>query len=157
MIVSDLAVSSSLLVATMDLNLVTSIIQAMRAADIGAAAASGSGSTFAAVGSSPKPAPTETIQRTVYVRNSEKPAATFEPCPPPSVHHWHTGWNDLQPYTCARPVLPTECKSSIQPPWRVLPWPIAAKPCLPPGYRMIKQQSNPADVIGVGRMLDLFV
>ena len=152
---SDLAVNSSLLVAALDLNLVTSVINAIRTADLTSAAEAGSGAAQA-VGSR-SPSSTPSVQPTGYVRNSEKPAATFESrraCP---VHHWHTTPGELQTSTCTRSVEPTDCKLKIQPPWRVLPWPVTARPMLPPGYRMTKKQSSRADLDNVGRTLDLFI
>ncbi len=151
---SDLSISSSLLAATLNASLVGSVINAIHTADLTSAAEAGSGAAQASVTRSPRQASPVAVQRTLYVRNCEKPAATFEPRP---VHHWHTRLNEVQPCNGDRPIPPTGCKSSIQPPWRVLPWPIAAKPTFPPGHRVIKMQSKRTDVDNVGRTLDLFV
>jgi hypothetical protein len=152
MIVSDLAINSSLLVAALDLNLVKLIRQAIRTADLTSAAAAGSAHPI--VGSSPRQAAVRSVTETKIVKSSDRPAATFEPC---RVHHWHPRLNELQPYTCTRPVQAAASVSSIQPPWKVLPWPTVAKPTRPPGSRTIKVQPNRADESSVGRTLDLFI
>ena len=149
---SDLAINSSLLVAALDLNLVKLIRQAIRTADLTSAAAAGC--VHRVVGSCPKQVAIRRVTETKFIKNTEKPAATFEPC---HVHHWHTRLNDLQPYTCTRPVQAASSTSSIQPPWKVLPWPNVAKPIRPPGCRTIKVQPNRADESSVGRTLDLFI
>jgi hypothetical protein len=150
--VSDLATSSSLLVAALDLNQVTSVINAIRTADLTSAAQARS--VHPVVGSSPAQVPGRPIIETRYIKSSERPAATFEPC---QVHHWHTRLSELQPYTCTQPVPPVSSSAFIQPPWKVLPWPVAAKPIRPPGCRTIKVLPNRADESSVGRTLDLFI
>jgi hypothetical protein len=49
---------------------------------------------------------------------------------------------------------------SIQPPWRVLPWPVRGGPVAhrpTAAATVVKAPAGCADVNGVGRMLDLFV
>ncbi len=149
--VGDLAVNSSLLVAGLELSLVKMLRQAMQTADLSGAAAAGSGHQVAT--SSPHQAAVQTVVRDQR-SSASQPAASFEPS---SQHHFHPRLADLQPYTCTRPVLPADCKSTIQPPWKVLPWPVQAKPALPPGHRIIKVKADCTDESSVGRMLDLFV
>jgi hypothetical protein len=147
--VGSIAASTSLLVAGLDLSLVRMLRQAMQTADLSAAAASGTGHYVAS--SSPAQAAVRTITRTERV---ETPAASFEPCPK---HHLHPRLAELQPYICSRPVLPADSKCSIQPPWKVLPWPKPINGSYPPGHRMIKIQLDRTDVNSVGRTLDLFI
>ncbi len=146
---SSIAAGTSLLAAGLDLSLVKLLRQAMQTADLPSAAASGTG--HAVVSSSPAQAAVRTVIKTERV---ETPAATFEPCPK---QHLHPRLAELQPYTDSRPVLPADSKSTIQPPWKVLPWPKAHCAKYPPGYRLIKMQPGSTDVNAVGRTLDLFV
>lgn len=125
--------------------------QAIQTADLSGAAAAGTG--HAVTSYSPPQAAVRTVVRT-QGGSVHTPAATFEPC---VTHHLHPRIAELQPYACTRPVLPVETKMTIQPPWKVLPWPVRAKPCLPPGYCLVKVESNRTDESAVGRMLDLFV
>jgi hypothetical protein len=152
--VSDLGVNSSLLIATLDLSLVRDVIGAIRTADITSAAAAGASGGTVAQTNSPNQAEAQTVIATKTVRSSDQPAATFEPA---SVRHLHPRMNQLQPYTCERPVTPADCGPTIQPPWKVLPWPIAVRSIHPHGIRVIKIPPNRTDVDNVGRMLDLFV
>jgi hypothetical protein len=147
--VSDLSNNVSLLVANLDLRLVQMLRQAMRTADISAAASAGAG--HAVVDHSPARAATRTILK---VEKEKIPAATFEPCPK---NHAHPRLAELQPYTQTRPVLPMDSKFTIQAPWKVLPWPKQIRPTLPPGQHVIKNGAYRADESSVGRMLDLFV
>jgi hypothetical protein len=147
--VSDLSNNVSLLVAGLDLSLVRLLRQAMRTADISAAASAGSG--HAVVDHSPARA---AVRRVLKVEKEKVPAATFEPC---DKSYAHPRLTELQPYTQTRPVLPVDSKFTIQAPWKVLPWPKAVRPTLPPGQKVIKTGGNLTDENSVGRMLDLFI
>jgi hypothetical protein len=147
--VSDLGVNASLLVAASDLNLVQSLLGAIRTADLTSAAErSGHPSTI------PGQTLVRTVIRTVTVRNADQPAAAFEPTPE---HQWHPRIKELQPYTCDRPVPAPDAKPSIEAPWKVLPWPKAVAACSYRRHRTIKAQAIVADESNVGRTLDLFV
>jgi hypothetical protein len=152
--VSDLGVNSSLLIATLDLSLVRNVIGAIRTADITSAAEKGASGGTVTQTYSTHYAAAQTVVVTKTVRGSDQPAATFEPS---SVRHLHPRMNQLQPYSCNRPVTPTDCGPTIQPPWKVLPWPIAVRSIHPHGIRVVKIPPNRTDVDNVGRMLDLFV
>ncbi len=153
----DLAVNSSLLIAASDLKMVQGVLQAIRVADL-TGAAERAGRTGPAAAAAPScdanRAAVRTVVQTRYIPSSEKPAATFEPCP---VHHWHTRLNELQPYTADRPVLATECKPGIQPPWKVLPWPKSEKPIHARIVSPVKIPAGRVDTDNIGRTLDLFV
>lgn len=152
--VSDLSNNVSLLVAGLDLSLVQMLRQAIRTADLSAAASAGTG--HAVVDHSPNQAAVRTILK---VEKESVPAATFEPC---AKHHLNPRLAELQPYTQTRPVLPVDCKHTIQAPWKVLPWPKEHWPARPTGHRIvcsgaIKAGAYRADESSVGRMLDLFI
>jgi hypothetical protein len=65
--------------------------------------------------------------------------------------HWHTPACESQRIEPAPPV----CKPTIQPPWKVLPWPVRVARTSPP--QVIKIRVYSADMSSVGTMLDLFV
>jgi hypothetical protein len=147
--VSDLSNNASLLVAGLDLSLVRLLRQAIRTADLSAAASAGTG--HAVVDRSRNQAAVRTVLK---IEKEKVPAATFEPC---AKNYAHPRLAELQPYTPSRPVLPVDSKFTIQAPWKVLPWPKPARPTLPPGQHVIKTNAHRADESSVGRMLDLFV
>jgi hypothetical protein len=146
--VSETGVNASLLGAALDLSLVQLLRSAIRTADVSSAAG------HSTVNRSPSQAAIRTVARATGSRNSDHAAATYEPR---AGHYWHPRLNQLQPCTCDRPVTPADTQPTIQPPWKVLPWPMSDKTKCVQAHRTIKVQPIVADVSCVGRTLDLFV
>ena len=150
---SNPAISSTLLVAALDLNLVQLLRSAINTADATTAAmAAGSGNHIAA--NSSAHAAQQTVVRSAGMRNSDSPAATFESS---RTHYFHPRLNAIQPEVCDRPVMPVDGKPFIQPPWKVLPWPVAPRSCVSAYQQLIKNRLHRTDVSDVGRTLDLFI
>jgi hypothetical protein len=148
--VGNTAISSTLMVAALDLNLVQLLRSAMNTPSPYNAAHAGN--CTAAV--SPDQAAPHTINRTACAGNAHHPAATFEPS---CVLHFQTRLNAIQPQVRDRLVTPVDAKPYIEPPWKVLPWPVAARPIFSVKHCLIKAQFNRTDVSDVGRTLDLFI
>jgi hypothetical protein len=146
----DLGAASSLLVASLDLQLVRLVRDAM-------ATPAGSGEPASGLG----PAPT-IVERRFRIEPEPEilPRRRIEPEPyvePRRVIHLTDRFEPADPVPVA---VPFECykpckRSPIEPPWAVLPWeerfsPLAAPP-------KIKVVAPPPDVIHKGSLIDFFI
>jgi hypothetical protein len=143
----------SLLVAGLDLALVQSVLSAIRTADLSRPPESAH-TPANSVTSSHRPASSLPGQSTVQ-RNCDYPAATWHPHEVENPHHPRAG--ELLPYVCTRPVEAPHHESTIQPPWKVLPWPATVRHCPSHCYQQVKILPNRDDVTTAGRLLDVFV
>lgn len=141
------------MVAALDLNLVQLLRSAINTPDPAVAASAGGAGVHIAA-NSPAEAAQQTVNRSAGLRNCDCPAATFEPT---RVPEWHPRLNAMQPAVRDRPVMPVDAKPFIQPPWKVLPWPVAARSNCSPCHAPVKRQVYRTDVSDVGRTLDLFI
>jgi hypothetical protein len=147
----DAAAVTSLIVASLDLQLVRLVRGAM-------ATPAGSGEPASGLG----PAPT-IIERRFRIEPDPQilPRQRIEPEPrvePRQVVHLPDRFepsnpNDYAPppsYECYRP----HTRSPIEPPWKVLPWEEAACPPPPPKIKVV---TPPPDVIHKGSLIDFFI
>ena len=155
--VSSLATNVSLLVATLDLRIVTSIRDAIRTADI----ASGKEFPITAIGPAPGPPLRyvdadrfEQNRRTFHPDPKIDPRPVFHPSPkfvPATVVHTASR-RAVETLVPAQPEGAQATKLSIEPPWRSLPWknPI-------PSPTEIKKVVYVHDKDHRGQILDLFI
>ena len=141
----------SLLVASLDLQLVRLVRDAM-------ATPAGSGEPASGLG----PAPT-IIERRFRIEPEPEilPRKRIEPEPyvePRRVVHLPDRFEPSDrdgvlppPYECYRP----QTRSPIEPPWKVLPWEEPA--CCPPPPPKIKVVVPPPDVVHKGSLIDFFI
>jgi hypothetical protein len=148
----------SLLAAGLDLALVQSVLSAIRTADLSQPQPS-QYQPATSVTLSQRPASSLPGQPNAP-RNSDHPAATYNAQPVENPHLRRC--RDLLPYPCPRPVEMVHDDApvhppSVQPPWKVLPWPIAVQKTSTRHFQPVKILPNRDDVTTAGRLLDIFV
>jgi hypothetical protein len=145
------AASVSLIVASLDLQLVRLIRGAMRVADMQGGAGSSGLPLASAVNRDIQPRPKLKQQQQIEPRPVFHPTPYFTPRP---VIHPQPRVVNPPPVACA-PVEPEKAPRShspIQPPWKQLPWqtPIPPKP-------VIKTVVHRTDVVNKGSLIDMFI
>ena len=143
---SSLQVQASLIVATFELNVVNSLIKAMRTADQSQQGQGGVSSPAAIFEHRPHIHPTPVYEPRPHLH------PTPEYAPRPVIHpHPRVEQMDLsRPPQCTLPPMKTQ--NPIQAPWKVLPWENAVQP-----RQTVKVHLIHTDVVHKGTVLDLFV
>ena len=144
----NLAASASLIVASLDLQLVRLLRAAMKNAD---------DASVSIGGSSLRPAATFERRRVVHPEPRYEPRRVIHPEPryePRRVEHVQKICPDLIP-SCSATCAPEPChitKSPIDPPWKKLPWQNAPTP--PPVIKVVVRIS---DIASAGTIIDCFI
>lgn len=152
--VSSLSDQANLLVAALDLNLVRLLRGAMRAADAqGAAGGSAAGGCGCGPAATYEPRPHVHPEPVIEPRPHLHPQLRIEPRP---VLHPTPRVNTTLPIEQGGPVECIEvCKarSPIEPPWKVLPWPVEG----PRVTVKVKRIRPRTDIITKGSLIDCFI